>query len=170
MNPHRPGIPDIDVDIADIRRDDVIDYLREKYGKKAVAQIGTFGTMAARGSVRDATRALNYPYDLGDKIAKLIPMGSQGFPMTIDRALDMEKDLQDLHKHDKDVQEIIKYAKKIEGCARHISTHAAGVLISPTRVDDYTPVQLDKDGKIITQYDMYTGGRDGVVNLPKFDI
>jgi len=170
MNPGRPGIPDIDVDIADIRRDDVIDYLRDKYGKKAVAQIGTFGTMAARGSVRDVTRALGFPYDLGDKIAKLIPMGSQGFPMTIARALDMEKDLQKLHKADKDVQEIIKYAQKIEGCARHISTHAAGVLISPSRVDDYTPIQMDKDGKIITQYDMYTGNRDGVVNLPKFDI
>ncbi|MFH0846244.1 MAG: DNA polymerase III subunit alpha [Patescibacteria group bacterium] len=170
MNPHRPGIPDIDVDIADIRRDDVINYLREKYGKKAVAQIGTFGTMAARGSVRDVTRALGFPYELGDKIAKLIPMGSQGFPMTIARALEMEKDLEKLHKENKDVQEIIKYAQQIEGCARHISTHAAGVLISPTRVDDYTPVQFDKDNQIITQYDMYTGGRDGVVNLPKFDI
>lgn len=170
MNPERPGIPDIDVDIADIRRDDVIDYMREKYGKDAVAQIGTFGTMAARGSVRDVTRALGYPYELGDKIAKLIPMGSQGFPMTIARALDMEEELKKLQANNPDVQEIIKYAQKIEGCARHISTHAAGVLISPTRVDDYTPVQLDKDGKIITQYDMYTGGRDGVVNLPKFDI
>jgi DNA polymerase-3 subunit alpha len=170
MNPGRPGIPDIDVDIADIHRDDVIDYMRSKYGKDAVAQVGTFGTMAARGSVRDVTRALNHPYELGDKIAKLIPMGSQGFPMTISHALDIEKDLQDLHKRDKDVQEIIKYAQKIEGCARHISTHAAGVLVSPTRVDDYTPIQLDKDGKIITQYDMYTGNRDGVVNLPKFDI
>ncbi|MBU1557948.1 DNA polymerase III subunit alpha [Patescibacteria group bacterium] len=170
MNPGRPGIPDIDVDIADIRRDDVIDYLKEKYGKKAVAQIGTFGTMAARGSVRDVTRALGYPYSLGDQIAKLIPMGAQGFPMTIDRALDMEEDLKELHKENKDVQEIIKYAKKIEGCARHISTHAAGVLVSPSRVDDFTPVQLDKEGKIITQYDMYTGDRDGVVNLPKFDI
>ncbi|MFC1801881.1 DNA polymerase III subunit alpha [Patescibacteria group bacterium] len=170
MNPGRPGIPDIDVDIADIRRDDVIDYLKEKYGKKAVAQIGTFGTMAARGSVRDVTRALGYPYALGDEIAKLIPMGAQGFPMTIDRALDMEDDLKKLHKSNKDVQEIIKYAKQIEGCARHISTHAAGVLISPSRVDDFTPIQLDKEEKIITQYDMYTGDRDGVVNLPKFDI
>lgn len=170
MNPGRPGIPDIDVDIADIHRDEVIDYMRQKYGKKSVAQIGTFGTMAARGSVRDVTRALGQPYELGDKIAKLIPMGSQGFPMTIARALEMEKDLQTLYKKDKDVQEIIKYAQKIEGCARHISTHAAGVLISPSRIDDYTPVQLDKDGQVITQYDMYTGGRDGVVNLPKFDI
>jgi len=170
MNPGRPGIPDIDVDIADIRRDEVIDYLRKKYGGEAVAQIGTFGTMAARGSVRDVTRALGHPYDLGDKIAKLIPIGSQGFPMTIERALEMEDELRKLHKDNQDVKEIIKYAQKIEGCARHISTHAAGVLISPTRIDDYTPVQLDKDGKIITQYDMYTGGRDGVVNLPKFDI
>lgn len=170
MNPERPGIPDIDLDIADTRRDDVINYAREKYGNKAVAQIGTFGTMAARGSVRDVTRALGHPYELGDKIAKLIPMGSQGFPMTIEKALEMEEDLRKLHKADKDVQEIIKYAQKIEGCARHISTHAAGVLISPTRIDDYCPVQLDKEGKIITQYDMYTGDRDGVVNLPKFDI
>ena len=170
MNPQRPGIPDIDIDIADIRRDDVIDYARKKYGKKAVAQIGTFGTMAARGSVRDVTRALGLPYSLGDQVAKLIPMGSQGFPMTIERALEMEEDLRKLHKQNKDVQEIIKYAKKIEGCARHISTHAAGVLISPTRIDDYSPVQFDKEEKIITQYDMYTGDRDGVVNLPKFDI
>ncbi|MFC1623690.1 DNA polymerase III subunit alpha, partial [Patescibacteria group bacterium] len=129
-----------------------------------------FGTMAARGSVRDVTRALGHPYELGDKIAKLIPMGSQGFAMTIERAMGMEEDLRKLHKGNKDVQEIIKYAKKIEGCARHISTHAAGVLISPTRIDDYTPIQLDKEGQIITQYDMYTGDRDGVVNLPKFDI
>ncbi|MDD2935070.1 MAG: DNA polymerase III subunit alpha [Candidatus Pacebacteria bacterium] len=170
MNPQRPGIPDIDVDIADIRRDDVIAYLKSKYGGKAVAQIGTFGTMAARGAVRDVTRALGHPYALGDQIAKLIPMGSQGFPMTIERALEMEEDLRKLHKDNKDVQEIIKYAKKIEGCARHISTHAAGVLISPTRIDDYSPVQFDKDEQIITQYDMYTGDRDGVVNLPKFDI
>ncbi len=170
MNPERPGIPDIDVDIADNRRDDVIDYMRSKYGEEAVAQIGTFGTMAARGSVRDVTRALGHPYELGDKIAKLIPIGSQGFPMTISRALDMEEELRKLQEDNPDVREIIKYAQKIEGCARHISTHAAGVLISPTRIDDYTPVQLDKDGKIITQYDMYTGGQDGVVNLPKFDI
>jgi len=170
MNPQRPGIPDIDLDVADIRRDDIIAYAKQKYGNKAVAQIGTFGTMAARGSVRDVTRALGLPYALGDKISKLIPMGSQGFPMTIERALEMEEDLRKLHKENKDVQEIIKYAKKIEGCARHISTHAAGVLISPTRIDDYSPVQFDKDNQIITQYDMYTGDRDGVVNLPKFDI
>lgn len=171
MNPGRKGIPDIDLDISDIHRDRLIDYARQKYGNKAVAQIGTFGTMAARGSVRDVTRALDYPYDLGDKIAKLIPLGHQGFPMTIDRALEEEAELKKLYESDHDVKKIIDMAKKIEGCARHISVHAAGVVISPTRVDDICPVQFDpKGGKIITQYDMYTGDRDGVVNMPKFDL
>lgn len=171
MNPGRKGIPDIDLDISDIHRDKVIDYIREKYGTKAVAQIGTFGTMAARGSVRDVARALDYPYDVGDKIAKLIPMGSQGFPMTIERALNDEEDLKKLYDSDSDVKRIIDLAQKIEGCARHVSVHAAGVVIAPTRVDDFSPVQFDpKGGKLITQYDMYTGDRDGVVNMPKFDL
>ena len=171
MNPGREGIPDIDLDISDIHRDSLIDYAREKYGNKAVAQIGTFGTMAARGSVRDVARSLDYPYEIGDKISKMIPIGSQGFPMTIERALKEEQELQKLYDEDEDIKRIINLAKKIEGCARHISVHAAGVVIAPTRVDDFCPVQLDpKGGKIITQYDMYTGDRDGVVNMPKFDL
>ncbi len=171
MNPGRKGIPDIDLDISDVHRDEVINYIREKYGNKSVAQIGTFGTMAARGSVRDVARALDYPYEIGDRIAKLIPMGSQGFPMTIVRALEEEEDLRKIYKEDKDVERIINLAKKIEGCARHVSVHAAGVVIAPTRVDDFSPVQFDpKGGKLITQYDMYTGDRDGVVNMPKFDL
>jgi len=171
MNPERPSIPDIDMDIADDRRDELIDYLREKYGNKAVAQIGTFGKMLARGSVRDVARALDYPYEKGDEIAKLIPLGKQGFPMTIDRALNEVSDLKKLYDTDKDAKKIIDLAKKIEGCARHISVHAAGVVISPTRVDDYSPVQFDpRGGKIITQYNMYTGAGEGVVNLPKFDV
>jgi len=171
MNPGRKGIPDVDLDISDIHRDRLIDYAREKYGNKAVAQIGTFGTMAARGSVRDVARSLDYPYEIGDKISKMIPLGAQGFPMTIARALAEEKELRDLYKSDKDVKRIIDLAQKIEGCARHISVHAAGVVIAPTRVDDFCPVQMDpKGGKIITQYDMYTGDRDGVVNMPKFDL
>ena len=171
MNPGRKGIPDVDLDISDIHRDRLIDYAREKYGNKAVAQIGTFGTMAARGSVRDVARSLDYPYEIGDKISKMIPMGAQGFPMTIARAMDEEKELKDLYKSDADVKRIIDLAQKIEGCARHISVHAAGVVIAPTRVDDFCPVQMDpKGGKIITQYDMYTGDRDGVVNMPKFDL
>jgi DNA polymerase-3 subunit alpha len=171
MNPGRKGIPDIDLDISDVHRDKVIDYIRETYGSKSVAQIGTFGTMAARGSVRDVARALDYPYEMGDNIAKRIPMGSQGFPMTIQRALEQEEDLQALYDSDKDVRRIIDLARKIEGCARHVSVHAAGVVISPSRVDDFSPVQFDpKGGKLITQYDMYTGDRDGVVNMPKFDL
>ncbi len=173
LNPLRPGIPDIDLDIADDRRDDLINYVKEKYGAGAVAQICTFGTMAARGSVRDVARALGYPYQVGDRIAKLIPMGSQGFPMTIERAIEMEPELNKLYNEDKSTKEIIEMAKKIEGNVRHVSIHAAGVVISPTPdITDFTPIQYDPKGenKIITQYDMFTGGRDGVVNLPKFDM
>ncbi len=173
LNPLRPGIPDIDLDIADDRRDDLIGYAKQKYGTGAVAQICTFGTMAARGSVRDVARALGYPYATGDKIAKLIPMGSQGFPMTIDHAVEIEPELKQLYEDDRPTREIIDMAKKIEGNVRHISIHAAGVIIAPTPdITDYTPIQYDPKGenKIITQYDMFSGGRDGVVNLPKFDM
>lgn len=173
LNPLRPGIPDIDLDIADDRRDDLINYAREKYGTMAVAQICTFGTMAARGSVRDVARALGYPYAVGDKISKMIPMGSQGFPMTIDHALEIIPELKEEYDNDRGTKEIIDMAKKIEGNVRHISVHAAGVIIAPTPdVSDYTPIQYDPKGetKIITQYDMFSGGRDGVVNLPKFDM
>ncbi len=168
LNPDRPSPPDIDMDFADDRRDEVIEYAREKYGRDKVAQIGTFGTMMARGSVRDTARALGYPYDVGDKIAKLIPMGSQGFPMTIERALEMEKDLEDLYKKDADVKRIIDMAQKIEGCARHISVHAAGVVISPTDITDFTPLQVDpKGGKLITQFDMHAVEDAGLL---KFDF
>lgn len=173
LNPLRPGIPDIDLDIADDRRDDLISYVKDKYGHGAVAQICTFGTMAARGSVRDVARALGYPYNTGDTLAKLIPMGSQGFPMTIDHALEIVPELQELYDNDRPSREIIDMAKKIEGNVRHISIHAAGVVISPTPdITDFTPIQYDPKGenKIITQYDMFSGGRDGVVNLPKFDM
>lgn len=168
LNPERPSAPDIDMDFADNRRDEVIEYAKQKYGERAVAQIGTFGTMQARGAVRDVARALNYPYDVGDKISKLIPLGKQGFPMTIDIALEVEPDLKKMYETDKVVEEIINMAKKIEGCARHISVHAAGVVISPTSVDDYAPVQFDpKGGKIITQYDMHAVEAAGLI---KFDF
>ena len=177
LNPLRPGIPDIDLDIADDRRDDLIGYLKERYGQNAVAQIGTFGTMMARGAVRDVARALGYPYATADKISKLIPMGSQGFAMTIDRAMGIDPELEKMYKEDRATKEIIDLAKKLEGNVRHISVHAAGVIISPTGdITDFTPIQYDpkaegkSEGKIITQYDMYSGGRDGVVNLPKFDL
>lgn len=168
LNPERPSAPDIDMDYADNRRDEVIAYAREKYGAEKVAQIGTFGTMAARGAVRDVTRALSYSYSTGDRIAKLIPIGSQGFPMTIERALKIEPDLKKLYDEDTEVQEIIDLAQKIEGSARHISVHAAGVVISPTDVTDFVPIQVDpKAGKTITQYDMH-GVEDA--GLIKFDF
>lgn len=169
LNPERPSAPDIDMDYADNRRDEMIDYARKKYGTNNVAQIGTFGTMAAKGSVRDVARALGYPYELGDGIAKLIPLGAQGFPMTIDRAIEEVEDLRNLISKNKDVQRVIAMARKIEGCARHISVHAAGVVISPTKLTDFTPLQYDSkgDNKIITQYDMHAVEDAGLL---KFDF
>lgn len=171
LNPDRPSAPDIDMDYADNRRDEMIDYARSKYGIDKVAQIGTFGTMAARGAVRDVTRALGFPYSLGDAIAKQIPMGAQGFPMTLERALKENPELKTMYKEQIDVRKIIDMAKKIEGCARHISVHAAGVVISPTPLTDFVPLQYDTkgDNKIITQYDMNDVGEDGV-GLLKFDF
>ncbi|MEK7652830.1 MAG: DNA polymerase III subunit alpha [Patescibacteria group bacterium] len=168
LNPDRPSPPDIDIDMADTRRDEMIQYVREKYGEDRVAQIGTFGTMMARGAVRDTARALGYQYEIGDKISKQIPLGKQGFPMTIDRAIDENSDLKKMYTTDKDVKKIIDMAKKIEGCARHISVHAAGIVISPVAITEFTPVQLDpKGGKLITQYDMYVIED---VGLLKFDF
>ena len=169
LNPERPSPPDIDMDFADSRRDEVISYAKKKYGEDKVAQIGTFGTMMARGSVRDVARALNFPYTTGDRISKLIPLGAQGFPMTIDKALSEVPELKKIYKEEKDVKEIINMAKKIEGCARHISVHAAGVVISPTPITDFTPVQFDPkgEGKIITQFDMHSVEDAGLL---KFDF
>jgi DNA polymerase III subunit alpha len=170
LNPERPSAPDIDMDFADDRRDEVIDYARQKYGDDHVAQIGTFGTMLARGVVRDVARALGYPYGLGDRIAKEIPMGSQGFPMTLKRAMEENPELKKIYDTDEEAKEIIDLGKIIEGCARHVGVHAAGVVISPEPMIEYSPLQLDpKGGKIITQYDMYSVGEDGV-GLTKFDF
>jgi DNA polymerase-3 subunit alpha len=171
LNPERPSAPDVDMDLADDRRDELIEYVREKYGHEHVAQIGTFGTMAAKGVVRDVTRAMGFEYSLGDQISKLIPMGKQGFPMTIDLAIKEVPELKELIAKEKDVADIIAMAKKIEGCARHIGVHAAGVVISPDPLTDDVPIQWDPkgEGKLITQYDMYSVGEDGV-GLLKFDF
>ncbi|MBI4155849.1 MAG: DNA polymerase III subunit alpha [Candidatus Zambryskibacteria bacterium] len=173
LNPDRPKAPDIDMDIADNRRDEMIEYAKKKHGADKVVQIGTFGTMAARGAVRDVTRALGFPYSVGDNITKMIPAGAQGFPMTLERALKENPELKKLYDEEADARKIIDMAKKIEGCARHISVHAAGVVIPPTPIIDYSPIQYDPkgEGKIITQYDMYsiTDEYDGV-GLLKFDF
>jgi DNA polymerase-3 subunit alpha len=177
LNPERPKAPDIDMDIADNRRDEMIAYAKRKYGDDHVAQIGTFGTLAARAAVRDVSRALGHSYSVGDRIAKLIPIGSQGFPMTIDRALQIEKDLKTLYNEDDDAKEIIDLAKQIEGCVRHVGVHAAGVVIAPTPLIEWTPLQPDpkstdeSNTKLITQYDMYSISDEyGGVGLLKFDF
>ncbi|MBX4189400.1 DNA polymerase III subunit alpha [Candidatus Parcubacteria bacterium] len=169
LNPDRPSAPDIDMDIADDRRDEVIDYARQKYGAEHVAQIGTFGTMMARGAVRDVARAMGYPYAIGDRAAKLIPMGAQGFPMTIERAFKESPDFKKLYEEDADTKAVVDMAQKIEGNARHISVHAAGVVIAPAPLTDYTPLQYDTKGehKVITQYDMYSIEEAGLL---KFDF
>ncbi len=169
LNPLRPSPPDIDLDIADNRRDEMIAYAREKYGANNVAQIGTFGTMMARGAVRDTARALGYDVALSDRIAKLIPFGVQGRPMTIDKAMEEEPELKKWYDDDEDVRRIIDMAKKVEGCARHISVHAAGVVLSPIPLEDIVPVQWDPkgEGKLITQYDMHAVED---VGLLKFDF
>ena len=170
LNPERPSAPDIDMDFADNRRDEIIEYAKEKYGADRVAQIGTFGTMMARAAVRDVARALGHPYSVGDQIAKLIPMGSQGFPMTIKQAMEIEPDLAKLYKSDAESREVLDLAKQIEGRVRHLGVHAAGVVISPEPLANFVPIQPDsKTGKFVTQYEMKSVGEDGV-GLLKFDF
>jgi len=168
LNPERPSLPDIDMDYADNRRDEVIAYAKRKYGDDKVAQIGTFGTMMAKGSVKDVARALGYPYNVGDRISSMIPLGSQGSAMTIDHAIKIVPELKAAYKTEPDTKRIIDLAKKMEGCVRHISVHAAGVVMAPRPLYEFTPVQFDpKGGHIITQYDMYSIEDAG---LPKFDF
>ncbi len=171
LNPFRPSAPDIDMDFADNRRQEVVEYAKKKYGADKVAQIGTFGTMLARGAVRDVARAMEKSYETGDRLAKLIPMGSQGFPMTIEKAMELEPELKSLYDRDLETRQIIDIAKKLEGTVRHVSVHAAGLVISPKPLIEYVPIQFDpKEGNnLITQYDMYTVGEDGV-GLLKLDV
>lgn len=169
LNPDRPSAPDIDMDYADNRREEMIEYVKTKYGADKIAQIGTFGTMAARAAVRDVARSMGYPYLVGDRISKMIPMGSQGFPMTLDRALEEEPEFKKDYEENRETKEIVDMAKKIEGNVRHMGIHAAGVLISPTDLNDFTPIQFDPKGehKIISQYDMYSVEDAGLL---KFDF
>ncbi len=168
LNPFRPSPPDIDADFADDRRDDMIAYVTQKYGADKVAQIITFGTMQAKGSIRDVGRALGYPYSFCDQVSKLIPMGAQGFGMTIAKAKDLEKDLLDLYNKNPQVHRLLDLAQKVEGCARHTSMHAAGVVIAPTPLVDFTPIQHETGGgKITTQYEMHAVESAGLL---KFDF
>ncbi|MBI5470466.1 DNA polymerase III subunit alpha [Candidatus Kaiserbacteria bacterium] len=172
LNPERPSAPDIDMDIADNRRDELIEYARTKYGSDTVVQIGTFGTMLARAAVRDVSRALGHSYGTGDAIAKMIPFGKQGFPVTIESAMESTPELETAYKKDPVAREILDTARKVEGNARHVGVHAAGVVMAPRPVVEYAPIQLDpKGGKTITQYDMYSIADEyGGVGLLKFDF
>ena len=170
LNPMRPSPPDIDLDFADNRRDEVIEYVTQKYGRDKVAQIITFGTMEARGSVRDAGRALGMPYAGPDRISKMIPPGWQGRAMTIDNALEQSYELKSVYQSEPETKKLLDLARKLEGVARHASMHAAGVVIADKPLTEYTPLQKETNGeKIITQYDMYTVGEDGV-GLLKIDF
>lgn len=170
LNPERPTPPDIDLDFADDRRDEVISYVTDRYGTDKVAQIITFGTMEARGAVRDGGRALGLPYAKPDRIARMIPPGFQGFPMTIERALEQSPELSLAYRTEPETKRLLDVAQKLEGVARHASVHAAGVVIADKPLVEYTPLQRESKGdKVITQYDMYTVGEDGV-GLLKMDF
>ncbi len=167
LNPFRPSPPDIDLDISDDRREDMIQYLKDKYGEEKVAQICTFGTMQARAAVRDVGRVLGMPYSQPDRIAKLIPQGSQGFPMFLDRALKESKELKEVYDSEEETRRLIDLAKKIEGNARHVSVHAAAVVVSPDDLTKFSPLQREPGGgdKIITQYEMHACEDVGLIKL-----
>ena len=165
LNPDRVSMPDFDIDFCQNRRGEVIDYVRQKYGGAAhVAQIITYGSMKAKGAIRDVGRALDIPFSEVDKIAKLIP---EALKMTIDKALDEEPRLQDAVNKDPRIAELIKVARTLEGLARHTSTHAAGVVVSPKPMVEYLPTCKGKDGETLTQYDMKHTEMTGLI---KFDF
>jgi DNA polymerase-3 subunit alpha len=154
LNPGRSaGLPDIDLDFTDRRRNEVIDYIRQKYGQDKVAQIITFGTMAARAVVRDVGRALGYPYSFCDQIAKMIPFGQ-----TLDETLAKIPEFRQLYEMDQKAQKLIEFARKLEGVARHASTHACGIVISAEPLDNIVPLQhpTQDDINIVTQYGMHS--------------
>ena len=153
LNPERISMPDVDMDFADDRRDEVLDYVRKKYGDDHVAQIITFGTMAARAAIRDAGRALGLPYEFCDRTAKLIPMFS-----SIEDALINVKEFKELYTADPAAKKLIDSAKRLEGVARHASMHACGVVITKNPVTDYTPIQhiIGTDEGSVTQYSSST--------------
>lgn len=168
LNPYRPSPPDIDFDVADNKRDKIIQHIAEKYGQNSVAQICTFGRMLSRAAVRDIARVMGYPYSVGDRIAKMIPPPKQGFPITIDKALKEVLELKSLYDNDADTKKVLDMAQQVEGSARHVSVHAAGVVVSPTDITDFTPVQREPSGdKVITQYEMHASEDVGLI---KFDI
>ena len=162
LNPERVSMPDIDIDFCFERRQEVIDYVVQKYGKDQVVQIVTFGTLAAKGVVRDVGRVLDMPYAQCDAIAKMIP---DDLGMTLDKALKMSPDLKSAYENDEQVRFLIDMSKRLEGLPRHTSMHAAGVVISRTNVDEYVPLSRAADGTIVTQFTMTTLEELGLLKM-----
>ena len=162
LNPERVSMPDIDVDFCFERRQEVIDYVVEKYGSDRVVQIVTFGTMAAKGVIRDVGRVMDLPYAFVDSIAKMIP---KELNITLDRALSMNPELKKLYQEDDRVHELIDMSKRLEGLPRHTSMHAAGVVISQKSVDEYVPLSLGSDGSVVAQFTMTTLEELGLLKM-----
>ena len=162
LNPERVSMPDIDVDFCFERRQEVIDYVVRKYGKDRVVQIVTFGTLAARGVIRDVGRVMDLPYAFVDSIAKMIP---QELNITIDKALKENPELRRTYETDEQVKSLIDMAKRLEGLPRHSSMHAAGVVISQKSVDEYVPLSRAADGTITTQFTMTTLEELGLLKM-----
>lgn len=161
LNPQRISMPDIDIDFASDKRDMVIDYVKEKYGKDHVSQIITFGTFKARLAIRDCARVMGISYALADKIAKMIP---DILNINIDKALDINQELKKIYETDSEVKSLIDVAKSIEGMPRHASTHAAGVVISKNPVDYYVPLYI-QDSNVVAQYTMTTLEELGLLKM-----
>ena len=162
LNPERVSMPDIDIDFCFERRQEVIDYVVEKYGKDQVVQIVTFGTLAARGVVRDVGRVLDMPYNQCDAIAKMIP---RDLGITLEKALKSSPDLRKAYQEDEQVKYLIDMSRRLEGLPRHTSMHAAGVVISRTSVDNYVPLSKAADGTITTQFTMTTLEELGLLKM-----
>ena len=162
LNPERVSMPDIDIDFDDLRRGEVIEYVKAKYGEESVTQIITFGTMGAKGVVRDVGRALGLPPVDVDRIARLVP---DGLHMTLERALELSPELRGLPKRGPEHERLLKSARVLEGMARHASTHAAGVLITPGPLLDYVPLYRQKDGSVTTQWDMKSVEKAGLLKM-----
>ncbi len=162
LNPERVSMPDIDVDFCYERRQEVIDYVVEKYGKDRVVQIVTFGTLAPRNCIRDVGRALDLPYATVDTVAKMIP---NEIGITIEKALKGNQDLRNLYQGDGEIKYLIDMAKRLEGLPRHTSMHAAGVVISQKSVDEYVPLSRASDGTIVTQFVMTTLEELGLLKM-----
>src|SRR6185437_14427030 len=162
LNPERVSLPDIDIDFCMNRRGEVINYVTQKYGRENVAQIITFGTMAAKAAIKDVGRAMDIPYTDVDRIAKMVP---NTIGITIQKALDETPPLQQAYESETNIKELIDTALKLEGLVRNSGMHAAGVVISPQPLTDLVPLHLTKNDEIVTAYDMKAVEKLGLLKM-----